>query len=401
MDVLLISRCPPFPLYFGDRLIPYHLARQLSQRRHYIDLIAFYTDPADIQHIPRYERYFRHIQLIPEPVRGPLKYLERLTGNHFFPTSASEAWSPEMWEAMRKRIRAGNYDAIHLFGGVQVYEYRELVTQWSNVIVPYESYSLYLQNAIKRGRTGNIAQRIQIAVARRYERRMFRGYDRVVVLAEEDAQALRALQPDLPLRVIPNGVDTDYFVPSGHEPDEPTLLFIGNYEYAPNVDAALRLARRIFPAVKRRVPKARLIIVGNAPPAELRAMAGSSIEVTGRVPDVRPYLEQALVFVSALRMGAGIKNKVLEAMAMQKAIVATRLSCDGIALEHEKHVLLAETSDEITKAIIRLMKDAALRQQIARASRELIEQHYTWMRVADQYEELYREIGRQRFGRSD
>ncbi len=401
MDVLLISRCPPFPLYFGDRLIPFHLARQLSQRHHYIDLIAFYNDPADVRNIPRYERYFRHIQMIPEPARGPIRYMERITRDRFFPINAQEAWSPHMWQAIEKRIQEGNYDAIHLFGGVQVYEYRELVKDSVNVIVPYESYSLYLKNAMAQGGRSSIVQRLQIAIARRYEKRMFRGYDRVVVLANADANALQSLDSALPLVVIPNGVDTDYFMPTGFEPDEPTLLFTGNYEYAPNVDAALRLARRIFPAVQRRVPGARLILVGNAPPPELRALAGPSIEITGRVPDIRPYLEQSLIYVSALRMGAGIKNKVLEAMAMQKAIVATSLSCDGIALEHEKHVLLADTPDDIIRAIVRLMKDGELRQNIARAGRQLIEERYTWQRVSEQYEELYREVGRQRFGRSD
>ncbi len=392
MDILLISRCPPFPLYFGDRLIPYHLARQLAAHHHQVDLIAFYNNPEDATEIPRYERYFRHIQLIREPTRGSLAYLRRLYGGgNFFPKTAREAWSGEMWQAIQERIRIGNYDAIQLFGGVQVYEYLELVKGYANLIVPYESYTLYLNNAQSDGRA-NLLQSLQRGMARRYEQRMFTGYDQVVVLTEADATALRTLQPTLPLHVIPNGVDTEYFVPTEREPDEPTLLFVGNYEYPPNTDAALRLVRRIFPAVKQRVPKARLLIVGNAPPPELLALASDLIEVTGRVPDMRPYYDQALIFVSPLRMGAGIKNKLLEAMAMQKPIVATALSCEGIALEHEKSVLIAESSEDMAKAVIRLMKDGALRQQIGHAAFELLEARYTWRRVGDQYEALYRSL---------
>ena len=228
---------------------------------------------------------------------------------------------------------------------------------------------------------------------------MFSGFDRVVVLAEADANALRSLQPDLPMRVIPNGVDVTYYSPSGQDPNYPTLTFVGNYEYAPNVDAALRLAKRIFPYVQHRVPSARLLLVGRNPPESMRALANNTIQVTGSVADVRPYLDRTLIFVSALRFGAGLKNKLLEAMAMQKAIVATPLSCDGIAVVHEQHVLVADTSDDIARAVVRLVKDGELRQRLGLAARELVEKQYTWHGVGAQYEALYREVALARFKR--
>ncbi len=394
MDILLISRCPPFPLQFGDRLIPYHLARSLSERRHAIDLLAFYDSPEDIAEIPRYESYFRSVQLIHEPSRGTTAYLRRLTGGHFFPETARESWSAEMWQAIEAHLALGHYTAVHLFGGIQVYEYRELTRRNANLIVPYESYSLYLRRATAERAFGpfGFRQRLELALTRQYERRMFVGFDSVVVLSEVDAQSLRALQPGLPIRVIPNGVDTDYFTPSGQEPDEPTLAFVGNYEYPPNVDAALRLARRVFPLVQKQVPRTRLLLIGRNPPDELRRLQSEAIEVTGSVLDVRPYLEQTLIFVSPLQIGAGIKNKLLEAMAMQKAIVATPLSCDGIDVKHEEHLLIADGVEGIADAVMRLMRDGDLRQRLALAGRELIEKRYTWRGVAQQYEVLYREL---------
>jgi glycosyltransferase involved in cell wall biosynthesis len=375
-------------------LIPYHLARCLSERRHAIDLLAFYNRPEDVTDIPRYEQFFRSIRLIREPRRGPLAYTRRLYGGgSFFPQSANAAWSSAMWQAIREQLVVGDYDAIHLFGGIQVYEYRELALPHPNLITPYESYSLYLTRAYEQRSGGaHWLRQIELGIARRYEKRMFVGFDRVVVLADADAQALHTLQPELPLQVIPNGVDTGYFVPTVHEPDEPTLAFVGNYEYAPNLDAALRLAQQIFPLVKQRVPAARLLLIGRAPPAELQALAGLSIEVTGHVQDVRPYLDRTLIFVSALRVGAGLKNKLLEALAMQKPVVATPLSCDGIAVTNEQHVLIAESSEDIARAVIRLLKDGSLRQRIARAGRELVEERYTWRVVAEQYEALYRAL---------
>jgi glycosyltransferase involved in cell wall biosynthesis len=403
MDILLISRCPPFPIHYGDRLIPHHLARELSARRSLIDLLAFYQQPEDIADVPRYEHFFRSVKLIPEPHRTNRDYLRRSRKKEIrFPSSAEESWSPEMWEAIQKKLQDRRYDVVHLFGGVQVYEYLPLVNSLPNVIVPYESYSLWLERAVEeaRGRVDRWTKRFQLRMARNYESWMFEGYDRAVVLTERDARALRDLNPQTPTVVIPNGVDIDFFTSTGYEPDEPALLFVGNYDYSPNADAALRLARNIFPRIKQQVPRAHLYLVGGNPPPELKACASDSIEVTGRVPDIRPYFEFSLIFVSPLRLGAGIKNKVLEAMAMEIPVVATLLSCDGIPVTQGRHVLMGETDEDLINAVLRLLRDANLRQTLRRNGRRLIEDHFTWQRVADQYESLYQQVIREHQART-
>jgi len=399
MDILLISRCPPFPLYHGDRLIPYHLARELSARRHAIDLLAFYDNPVDLAEVPRYEQHFRSVTLIREPRRSLFSYwLRARLPNLRFPRQAEASWSAEMWRAIEAKLAQRVYDVVHLFGGVQVYEYHRLVASLPNLIVPYESYSLWLERAVQEATSPleRAVARARHRMARRYERFMFDRYDRVVLLTDRDAEALKALNPATPTVTIPNGVDVDVFTPSGYEPDEPVLLFTGNYDYLPNLDAALRLARDIFPRVKQVVPEARLYLVGGNPPDALRAFAGDDIAIPGRVPDLRPYFECSLIYVSPLRLGAGIKNKVLETLAMQTPLVATPLSCDGIPVEPGKHVLLANTDDEFVTQILTLMRTPRLRESLARNGRQLVEDHFTWQRVADLYEELYLRIIRER-----
>lgn len=399
MDVLLISRCPPFPLYHGDRLILFHLAQELAARRHAIDLLAFYDNPVDLAEVPRYEEHFRSVTLIREPRRSAASYWLRaqLPGRRF-PTRAEASWSPEMWRAIKGRLAQQLYDVVHLFGGVQVYEYRQLAAPLPNLIVPYESYSLWLDRAIAEARSpvARAAARLRQGMARRYERFMFEGYDRVVVLTDRDADALRALNPATPTVTIPNGVDLDYFTPSGYEPDEPALLFTGNYDYAPNLDAALRLVRDIFPRVKEVVPEARLYLVGANPPAALRAYAGDDIAIPGRVPDLRPYFECSLLYVSPLRMGAGIKNKALETLAMRTPLVASPLSCDGIPVRDGEHVLLAADDDAFVEQILLLLRTPGLRARLAQNGRRLVEEQFTWQRVADLYEALYLRVIRER-----
>jgi glycosyltransferase involved in cell wall biosynthesis len=398
MDILLISRCPPFPIYHGDRLIPYHLARELTARRHLIDLLAFYQNPEDLADVPRYAQYFRSIKLIPEPTRTSRDYWRRARKpDQRFPASARASWSPEMWDAVKEKIESRSCDVVHLFGGVQVYEYLPLVRSVPNVIVPYESYSLWLERAAgeARGPVDRWIKWFQLRMARHYESWMFEDYGRAVVLTEHDARALRDLNPRTPVVVIPNGVDIDFLMSTGYEPDEPALLFVGNYDYGPNLDAALRLVRAIFPRVKQQVPTARLYLAGSHPPAELQAYASDSIVITGRVPDLRPYFEFSMIFVSPLRLGAGIKNKVLEALAMETPVVATPLSCDGIPVTQGRHVLLGETDDELASLAVRLIRDANLRQALRRNGRRLIEDQFTWQRVASQYEDLYQQIIRE------
>ena len=400
IDILLISRCPPYPLQRGDRLIPFHLARQLSRRGYQIDLLAFYQEPEDLADVPYYERYFKSVTLVKEAVRTPLNLLARsyLEGRHF-PARKSRSWSPQMWEAISDRLQHHRmYDVVHLFGGVHVYEFRELLRHYPTIIAPYESYSLLLEREVAQaqGLPENLASRARLSFARNYERWMFQGFQRTVVVSQRDADTLLKLNPSLPVAVIPNGVDLEHFVPTGEEPDTPSLLFTGNLAYRPNLDAAQRLVREIFPLVRQAVPDAELLLVGANPPQDLRDHKGPGVQVTGAVPDLRPYFESARVYVSPLRLGAGIKNKILEALAMQKAIVATSLSCDGIDVTHGQNVILAEQAQDIARATIRLLQDAPLRTRLAVAGRELIEEHYTWRRVAESYEALYRTVIRER-----
>lgn len=239
---------------------------------------------------------------------------------------------------------------------------------------------------------GGVRALLNYRAARAYERFMFTPYRRTVVVSEADRDELRGINPSLNIDVIPNGVDLRYFTPDNRETREPyTLLFTGNYEYAPNVDAALRLAREVLPAVQARIPEARLWLVGNAPPPELLALANDSITVTGRVPDVRPYLARASVFVSALCFGAGIKNKVLEALAMGCPVIATPLSIDGIEARDGQEVVIAGL-DALPETVIRLLNDALLRQMLSANGRALIESRYSWARVAEMYERLYQAV---------
>src|SRR5690606_34080089 len=166
MNVLPVSGCPSYPLHLGDRLIVYHLARELSARGHQIDLLAFTNRPEDEAEQAHYERFFRHIHLFPEPKRTLLDYAVRQAlPVRRFPGAAHGAWSPAMWQAIEKQLQAERYDVAHMFGGVHVYEYARALGDVPAIIRPYESYSLYLRRA-RQAATGTL-KRLALAAQQR------------------------------------------------------------------------------------------------------------------------------------------------------------------------------------------------------------------------------------------
>ena len=387
--ILLISRCPPYPIHLGDRLIIWRLARELARRGYTIDLLALYDRDDDPQHLDEYRSFFRHVELIREPKRSGLTYLRRLLdSSRRFAASAEASFCPALWRMIDDYLRRYDYDLAHCFGAVSVYEYHPLVAHLPNLITPYESHALYLESA---ARQGQLRARLRLPIARRFERFMFTPYDRTVVIAEADQAMLQALQPALSIDVIPNGVDLADFQPRQIKRDAATLLFVGNYEYPPNQDAVRLLVEQVLPQVREGAPQARLQLVGVNPPDWMRALANDHIEVTGAVPDVRPYLARATVFVCPLRFGAGLKNKVLEALAMGAPVIATPLSVDGINVISGESAVVAPV-DQIAAETGLLLRHDARRKRLSQNGRVLIEAEYSWARTADSYEALYDEI---------
>lgn len=393
MRVLLISRCPPYPLHLGDRLILWHLARELGALGVEVDLLAFTQTPHDADDVPHYRHLFGSVQLLPEAPR-PLPSIagRALFASRRFPQDAQHAWSPEMWHAIQAQMSAQSYAVVHLFGGIHVYEFWHALKGHPALITPYESYSLYMARHLQT--SASLSSLLRYRLAQRYEAFMFAPYPAVTVLAQPDADELQRLNPRYPMQVIPNGVDLAYFAEPSLPRQTHSLLFVGNYEYAPNLDAAYQLLDDIFPPVRAQFPQAHLWIVGHAPPPELRARADEQIHITGRVDDVRPYYAQTSAFVAPLRIGAGIKNKVLEALAMRACVLTTPIGADGIALEHGTHALIAEP-EQLATTLLALWRDDALQARLHQHSRPLIEQHYSWHSVAQCFLALYQRLSRQ------
>jgi glycosyltransferase involved in cell wall biosynthesis len=247
--------------------------------------------------------------------------------------------------------------------------------------------------------TSRLTARFELPRTRRFERELVRRFDRVVVSAENEREALLALaapldraSPTERVHVVPNGVDPEYFAPLDVPREPATLIFLGRMGYHANLAAARRLVTEIMPRVWARRPEARVLVVGPDPPAELRALAaraGSRVEVTGYVPDVRPYLGSATVSVSPLSYAVGVQNKVLEAMAMATPVVATPAAAAGLHAVHGEHLLAAEDADAFAASVRGLLDDPAWARRLGVSGRRYVEAQHDWVAVARQLEAIY------------
>jgi polysaccharide biosynthesis protein PslH len=307
------------------------------------------------------------------------------------PTWATHCWVPALAARLRELAHTWKPDVVqaeyHVMGQYLAFlngsPARRILTEYEPGIGPARE--------LWRSSRGfdRLRNRLDLLAWERFEGRVAGLADAVVVFTERDRDALAPYTGSVPLVTIPLGTELPPrpLDPAGHPP--PSVLFTGSYNHPPNVDAALRLARSIFPRVRERQPDAVLTLAGEAPPGELRAAAGPGVTVTGFVPSLQPYLDGAAVVAAPLFQGGGMRVKILEALAAGKAIVASPLAVEGIRVADGEQVLLAETDEAFAGAILSLLEDRDRRVALAGRARAWAEENLGWGRWIAAYEELY------------
>ncbi len=290
--------------------------------------------------------------------------------------------------AIRDAVRDHRPDVVHLQTGALATLGGTLGVP--TVVVPLDANDLNAaaaaacaDNALERWFVEREARRW-----RNFERSAYTTCDAVVVVGERDAEMLRATDARLDPVVIPNGVDTDRFRPGTAPRSTDTVVLHGAMDYPPNVDAAVFAATEVLPLLHEVRPGARLVLAGRNPSAALRALEGPSVEVTGALDDLRPVLQEAAVYLCPMRLGSGIKNKLLEAFACGCPTVATSLAVNGVDVTDGTDVLVADDAAGIAAALASLMEDRARAARVGDAARRLAES-MSWAVTAERFEAVY------------
>ena len=226
-----------------------------------------------------------------------------------------------------------------------------------------------------------------------FERQLCAAVDTNVLVTELEVEIFRDRISGASSHVLRNGVDLELFHPRANAPEPGHFVFTGVMDYFPNVDGCIWFAKEILPLVRREHPDARFTIVGSSPSAEIETLAQlDGVEVTGFVPETRDYLARAAVAVAPLRIARGIQNKVLEAMSMGLAVVGTTHATQGVAGQHGRDYLVADTASDFAAACARLVASPADAAALGATARHFVETHYDWERCLEPLGALVEEV---------
>jgi len=400
MNILFLSTRSPYPLISGHSLRTYHILKGAAQK-HNVILVTFVQleeelKKENLDHLKSFCRGVHPFRVLVDVSK--IKLAASLIVNLFSPLPfvAQKYDAPMMRQKIREIIKTESIGLIHvdmLPLAIYIDEFKDL----PKILVNHNVESVRLHrwfqtepNVLKKAYLG-----IQWPKLRSFERSAMDSFDGCVVVSETDKQLLRGMGINNRMFVVPNGTDTEFFKPTGKAKSENSVLWIGHMDVHTNKDAVLYFWREIYPLLRKRYPQVQMIFVGTAPPKEIAdaAKKDGQVEVTGFVEDIRPYLDKSAVMVVPIRIGSGTRLKILDAMAMGKAIVSTSVGCEGLNVTHGKNILIADDPEEFTNRTIGLLKNPDMRMNLERNARELAKT-YDWNLITDKIEVVYQDVMR-------
>ena len=385
--VLLVSRFLPYPLNTGGKIRINNLVKLLSEKYNFI-LLSLIDHKDELAYIPEIKGLFSEVHTVLAKSPLDLNFPSRL----FYPElyKLAYSYSRELAEKLKELEEAKAIDIIH----IETNELLYLVDYVKFAPIVYTEHDisiLSLHKSYYKNKVNLLKSFVDHLKKVNFHSRQIKKIDRVITLSREDDGAFRGFFPKSPVTLIPTAVDLKHFSCRRNAEKTDKLIFVGHYLHYPNEDAVVYFSKKIFPLIKKRVPSAQFLIVGSNPTPAVEALAKKEgIKLIGAVPDVKPYLEEAAVFVNAIRISAGIKGKVLEAMASGVPVVSTRSGASGIDAEPGKDILLAERPREFAEKVIRLLNDASLRERLIINAKRLVSDKYDWHKSADKLDGVYR-----------
>jgi glycosyltransferase involved in cell wall biosynthesis len=388
LRILVVSAQFPYPPRFGFAMRVYQLARQLAAE-HDVTLLS-YAGPHELRHADELRAELA-VEVVAREAPSLLRKRAAQAASVVSPRpySCREVHSRALQDAIDRLCAERRFDAIQLESSLLcAFRYPTdtlLVLDEHNV--EYEVFQRMQEG--ERSRLRRAYHGLEHLRFRRFEQAWWRRVDACVVTSPREEQIVRREASLTPAAVVPNGVDTERFRPEPGAVRPRTLVFNGLLQYRPNLDAAYWLVDEIWPRVVARCPDARLAIVGRGEATDLARLARPGVEVTGEVPDVRPHLHAAAVVAVPIRMGGGTRLKVVEGLAMGKAMVSTALGCEGIAVRDGEHLLIADAADAFAARVVELFEDPARAAMLGRAGRTLMEDEYSWEIAGTRLRALY------------
>lgn len=381
-DILFLAHRLPYPPNRGDKIRSWHILNALGKLAP-VHVAALVDDPADWDHARVIEAVASSISLAPRaPGRAGAMLRALLSGR---PASVEACASAALSRDVAALLGSGRIAAIYAFSG-QMAQFVPADWRGGFLMDFVDADSAKFAQQGEQGGFAGLAHRIEARRLLAFERETAAraGLSLFVSAAEAELFLRTSGMPTERIEVLENGVDLRFFDPdvscvSPLPPGGPAILFTGQMDYPPNAEAVCAFAEKVLPRIQAQLPDVRFVIAGRAPLPEVRALAGRpGVIVTGAVEDMRPWLASAAAVVAPLSLARGVQNKVLEAMAMAKPVVASPSAAQGIDATPGQELLVADGPEDQARSLIALLVAPERAQSIGAAARRRVEVRYGW-----------------------
>lgn len=391
MKILMLTPYLPYPLYSGGQIRSYNLLKNLS-KKHQITLFSFIRSNKEKKHIPELKKYCHQVKVFKRrSAWDPRNIL--LSGFSPYPFLVAIYLSNSVKKAILKELNSQNYDLIHA----------ETFYVMPNLPGSINLPTLLIEQTIEHLVYQRFVENFKLIFLRPllyfdvfkikfWEKHFWQKATRLVAMSTSDKKIMIKSVKHKKVDVVANGIDVKHFAKvKPQTPSKPTILFVGNFKWLPNKDAAKFLSLDIWPKIKQKLPLAKLWIVGRNPTADILSLAQKDIKVTGDIEDIRTAFAKSSLMLAPIRNGRGTKYKVLEAMASKLPVVTTKLGKEGI--KTRSSVMVAETADNLAKATVSLLTHPKKAQKISKKAQIIVYKNYNWLSISQKLDKIYQQLG--------
>jgi sugar transferase (PEP-CTERM/EpsH1 system associated) len=394
VNILFLSTENPIPPDHGHHLRTYNVLKHLAETNR-VFFVGFAKSESEMQHTMELEALCTQVNVIPLPeVAQPWRRYTSAFSNVLSrdPYIVKRYESKEARDVIRQILSDNPIDVVH-FDLPHLAAYIDEIEGIPKILVHHNVESIRVQRRAKVD--WNVIRKLylysQYSKLRKLEMQICPGFDRCIAVSDVDRDQLADICTFDNFTVVPNGVDTDFFQPTTEDCNRSGLVWTGSMAGAYNSDAVDHFLKSIAPLIHRRLPNLKMVFVGDKPTKLLlkRASQNENIIATGYVDDVRPYVDEAEVFIAPMRSGSGTKLKILNAMAQARPVVTTPMGAEGIDAEEDTEILISHTAQEFADKVIGLIGDPVGADAIGARARRLIEDKYDWRVIAQDMTRIY------------
>lgn len=391
MKILMLTPYLPYPIWSGGQIRTYNLLKNLS-RKHEITLYSFIRQEKEREYIPRLKKYCVDVKVFKKlPPWSPKSLL--LSAVTYFPLVVCMYYNSEVKKSIAKEIKNQHFDIIHAetFYVMPNIPQNSIPTILAEQTIEYLVYQHYTRNIsffpLK------LLMEMDVFKIKFWEKRFWQKATRVVAMSSPDKKIMQNLVANLPVDLVPNGVDGTFFEEKKFNKNSirRTVLFVGNFKWLQNREAASILVKTIWPHIIEKIPDAVLWIVGRFPTKSIRLFESSSIHITDDLEDIREAYVKSDVLIAPIYGPGGTRYKILEAMATGLPVVTTTTGIEGLGAIHNTHAVISDDVKILARETINILTNPILYKKLATNGRKLVEKDFSWNTIANKLDHIYKE----------